>query len=84
MRVGQVARAATEPAEGGNGGGSKAALPPLRLPLVLLGGRVIVRVEAGTTQPVVSVLTAVVAGEELTVWPLMTGANLQCSVMEPR
>ena len=82
-RVGQVARAEPVPAERGNGGGSKEALPPLRLPLGLLGGKATVRVEAETTQLVVSVLTVVAAGEELTVWPLETGTNLLSSAMEP-
>ena len=83
-RVGRVAKAEAEPAEGGNGGGGKAALPPLQLPLGLPDGRATIRVEAETTQLGVSVLTVVVAGEELTVWPLETGTNLLSSVMEPR
>ena len=83
-RVGQVARAEPVPAERGNGGGSKEALPPLRLPLGLLGGKATVRVETETTRLAVSVLTVGDAGEELAVWPLATGTNLLSSVMEPR
>ena len=66
-RVGQVARVETVPAERGNGGGSKEALPPLRLPLGLLGGKATVRVEAEITHLAVSVLKVVGAGVELTV-----------------